>query len=322
MTELSVIVVNWNAVQFLLECLRSITPEATRHSIEIIVVDNGSTDGSPEAVATEFPKITLIQSGGNLGFARANNLAIRRSSGRYVCLINPDVVVSEGCLNRMRTYMDEHPSIGILGPKILNSDSTLQLSCWKFPSLWNSLCRALALDAMFPSCPIFGDRQMRSWAHDTVKRVDVLSGCFWIVRRETLEEVGLLGEEFFLYGEDSDYCKRSWQKSWEVVYLPDVSAVHYGGASSSHVPVRFEVERLKATLQYWRKHHSRAARVIFSGISLLHQLRRILQGTLHYIFNPSERTRFLTDIHAGVACGLFLFRTFASRCSGSLRDLQ
>jgi len=322
MVDLSVIVVNWNTVQFLLECLRSITPEAIRHPTEILVVDNGSTDGSPEAVATEFPNVTLIQSGSNLGFARANNLALRRSSGRYVCLINPDVVVSEGCLNRMRTYMDEHLSIGILGPKILNCDSTLQLTCWKFPSVWNSLCRALALDAMFPRSALFGDWLMRSWAHDTVKRVDILSGCFWMIRRETLDEVGLLGEEFFLYGEDMDYCKRSWQKGWEIVYLPDATAVHYGGASSSLLPVRFEVERVKAALQYWRKHHGRAAHAAYSAISLLHQVRRILQGAVRYVFNPSEKNKFLMDIHAGVACSLFLFRTFASWRSGSLRELQ
>jgi len=305
--------VNWNAVQFLLECLRSIACGRHQHTSEIIVVDNASTDGSPEAVQREFPNVTLICNDSNLGFAKANNIAISKSIGRYICLINPDVIVSGGCLDRMAAYMDQHPSIGILGPQILNPDSTIQFSCRRFPSLGNSLCRAMALDTVFSRFPFFGDPLMMSWTHDTIRPVDVLSGCFWMVRRETIEEVGLLDEKFFMYSEDLDYCKRCWQKGWEIVYFPDVTALHYGAASSSHMPVRFEIEGLKATLRYWKKHHSRPARMAFSGINLLHQMRRILQGAIRYVFfNPPERNRFLNEIKAGVACSLLLLRSFNS----------
>jgi len=306
--ELSIVIVSWNTADLLRQCLRSILSGTHEQSIEIIVVDNGSSDGTPEAVQKEFPSVTLIQNHANLGFAKANNIAIRRSTGRYVCLINPDVVVGEGCLDRMLAYMDQQPSIGILGPKILNPDSTIQFSCRRFPSLWNALCRAMALDALFPSKSLFGDPLMRSWAHDSLRQVDMLSGCFWMIRREALDAVGSLDEDFFMYGEDLDYCQRCWQQGWEIVYFPQVAAVHYGGASSCHFPVRFQVESLQSTLRYWKKYRSRPAQMAFSGIHLVHQFRRILQGTIRYIFNPSQKKRFLNEIKAGVKCSLLLLR--------------
>ena len=309
MTDLSIIIVNWNAGPYLSECLRSIKSGTHRCTMEILVVDNASTDGSLEAGQKEFPEITFIQTGSNLGFAKANNIATRRSIGRYICLINPDVVVGEGCLDRMCSYMDEHSSIGILGPKTLNPDLTAQFTCRRFPSLWSSLCRAMALDVLFPDIPLFSDPLMRSWTHDTARRVGMLAGCFWMVRRETLEQVGLLDEGFFMYSEDLDYCKRCWLKGWPVVYFPEVTALHYGGVSSSHLRVHFEVELLKSTLRYWKKYHGRFSQAAFSGIKLLHQARRILVGGFRYVFRPSKKQTSLIQIKSGVACSRLLLRS-------------
>ena len=315
MVDISVIIVSWNTAQLLLGCLRSLTCGANRHPIEIIVVDNASTDGSPEAVQREFPNVTLIQNEMNLGFAKANNIGIRKCTGRYICLINSDVVVTEGCLDRMCAYMEQHPSIAVLGPQILNSDSTIQLSCREFPTLWNSLYRVMALDTIFPSWRLFGGL-MRYWGHDTTRCVDVLSGCFWMVRRKTLNEVGLLDEEFFMYSEDVDYCKRCSQKGWEIVYFPGAKAVHYGEASSSHSPTRFSLEMLKANLQYWRKHHSRPAQVVFLGICLFHQIRRVIQGTVLYLLKPSEKKNILVRTKASVAGALWLLGISSSQPMG------
>jgi hypothetical protein len=281
------------------------------------VVDNASSDGSPEAAQREFPNVMLVRNGGNLGFAKANNIGIQKSNGRYLCLINPDVILNRGCLDRMCAYMDGHPSIGILGPQILNPDSTIQLSCRGFPSLWNALCRAVALDTMFPRCRLFGSRLMNYWAHDTVRRVDVLSGCFWMISRATLNDVGLLEEDFFMYAEDTDYCRRCWQKGWEVVYLPAAKAVHYGGVSSSHAPNRFQVEMLNANLQYWRRYHSLPAQAAFVAITLLHQVLRIFQGVVLYLITPSERQRISTKIRTSVTCSLWLLRSSSPTHGGT-----
>jgi GT2 family glycosyltransferase len=307
--DISIVIVSWNTVDYTLECLRSIIPHTHEHTLEVIVVDNASTDGSADAVHAKFPDVCLIRNEKNLGFAKANNLGIRRSSGRYICLINSDVVVSERCLDRMCEFMDRQTSIGILGPKVLNGDSSLQLSCREFPSLWNSFCRALALDSIFPHLRWFSGSLMRSWTHDQVQPVDVLSGCFWMVRRSALDEVGLLDEEFFMYSEDVDYCKRCWRDGWEIVYFPDVAIVHYGGASSSHAPVRFEVEGLRARLRYWRKHHNRLAQMSFVLITLLHQSRKLLQAAILYILRSSDRKRAASDMQSSVACGRWLLRS-------------
>jgi|SRR3990172_3060121 len=305
-TDLSIIIVNWNGGETFLRCLRSVVQGATSCHTEIIVVDNASTDGSPDAVEREFPEITLIRNRTNEGFAKANNIGIRRSTGRYVALINPDVIVTPGSLDRMLTFMTRHPSIGVLGPQVLNEDSTLQLSCREFPNLWNSFCRALALDTMFPSWRLLGGYLMTYWSHDTTRRVDVLSGCFWLIRQQALDTVGLLDEDFFMYSEDVDFCKRVWRAGWEVVYWPHVKVVHYGGICSSHFPVHFNVAMLQAGRQYWRKHHGRVARICFWAISLLHQARRTIQGAVLYSLRREQKRNTLTEVKSSVACFLWL----------------
>jgi hypothetical protein len=308
MTDISIVIVSWNTKAMLLNCLHSIFEANGRCVLQVIVVDNGSSDGSPEAVQNQFPDVDLIQAKENLGFAKANNIGIKLANGRHICLINSDVVVSSGCLDHMSAYMDAHNSVGMVAPKILNSDLTLQLSCREFPSLWNSFCRALALDSMFPNLQFFSGSLMQFWPHDKSRSVDVVSGCFWMLRKEAVADVGPLEEQFFMYSEDVDYCKRYWKKGWEIVYLPEVDSIHHGGASSSLHPVRFQIEGLKARLQYWRKHHGRLAQAAFVGISLLHQLRRMVQGVVLYLLHSSQRQCIVTDLRASVICSLWLFR--------------
>ena len=260
----SVIIVNWNAREYLLQCLASLSSEVCRYAMEIIVVDNDSSDGSPEAVEAQFPHVRLFRSGGNLGFAKANNLGVSHSRGRYVAFINSDVKVLKGCLTTLVDYCDQHPEIGMAGPRVIGGDGKLQRSCRGFPTVWNMFCRALVLDAMFPRVKLFSGYAMTYWPQDTPRPVDMLSGCFWLVRREALNEVGLLDEAFFMYGEDMDWCKRFWAGGWKVTFVPSAEAIHYGGASSANAPVRFYIERQRADLQYWKKHHTwSGGRVLF-----------------------------------------------------------
>ena len=261
----SVIIVSWNAKSYLEQCLASLTDRVCRYPMEIIVVDNASTDGSPECVRDCFPYVRLIRNNSNLGFARANNIGIAASTGKYVCLINSDVKVLDDCITRLVEYCETHPDVGMVGPRIIGGDGLLQRSCRGFPSLWNMFCRALSLDAHFPRIKAFSGYALAYWPHDTQAEVDILSGCFWLIRKGSLTKVGLLDETFFMYGEDMDWCRRFWSGGWKLVFLPSATAIHYGGASSANAPVRFQAEMQRADLQVPGKNiiHAQPLRVIF-----------------------------------------------------------
>jgi hypothetical protein len=280
--DISVIIVSWNTRALLLQCIRSII-DTTDPAPEIIVVDNASEDNSADAVNESFPQVKVIRNDKNLGFSGANNIGIRESSGKYVCFINSDVIVLKDCIGRMHAYMEANPDIGILGPKVLWPDGkTVQRSCMGFPTLWNMLCRAVGIDSLFPKVRLFGGHLMTFWPHDTLREVDVINGCFWMIRRSGIEQVGMLDENFFMYAEDVDWCKRFHDWGWKNVFYPDAEAVHYGGASSAAMPVRFYVEKQRANFQYWKKHHDRFSTAIYSSTLILHESSRALIYSLLY----------------------------------------
>ena len=272
----SIVIVSWNAREYLAECLESLRSGVYAGPTETIVVDNASADGSAEMVRQQFPEVMLIQNPENFGFAKANNIAIRQCKGRYIALVNSDVHVLKDCISDLVAHCESHPEVGIVGPRVIGGDGQQQRSCRGFPRLWNMLCRALALDSIFPDAKCFNGYLLPNWDHDSCIPVDILSGCFWVVRRDALNDVGLLDESFFIYGEDMDWCKRFWKAGWPAVFVPQAQAIHYGGASSANAPVRFFIEMQRADLQYWTKHHSRLAVGAYSAICLLnHGLRAI-----------------------------------------------
>ena len=305
--DLSIIIISWNTQSHLVDCLSSFGENQGKYGQEIIVVDNGSSDGSPETVEKEFPQVKLIRNEENLGFARANNIGIHKSMGRYICLINSDMVILEDCINNLVEFMEENPNVGMAGPRILNPDRTLQPSCRHLPSIWNNLCQTIGLNYIFPKFACFSEPLMKYWAHDTERKVDVLSGCFWMVRREAIDDVGLLDEDFFIYGEDIDWCKRFHKQGWDVVFYPGADAIHFHGASSSNDPVRFYLEMQKADLHYWRKHHGRLGQLTYRMIILVRQLVRIPVFALTYIFWVKNRSIIRFKLKRAFACIGFLF---------------
>lgn len=274
--KLSIIIVSWNARDYLIKCLESLAQGLLGVPAEVIVVDNFSSDGSADAVEKFSPKVNLVRNDQNYGFAKANNMGIKLSSGEYLCLLNSDVIVGKNCFSQLLTCMDSNPNIGMLGPRTLNADGTLQRSCFTLPTVWNSFCRVFALDAAFPNIKMFGTRLMTYFPHNEMRAVEALNGCFLLIRRKALNEVGLLDEGFFIYGEDLDWCKRFGDSGWEVVYYPLVEAVHYGGASSSNAPIRFFLEMQRADLRYWRKHKGLKGEMLYYLMLLLHHTLRIL----------------------------------------------
>ena len=283
---ISIIIVSWNAKGYLLKCLSSLRYQ--KNPTEIIVVDNASADGSPEAVARDYPQVQLIRNRENLGFSRANNIGIKAAQGNYLAFVNSDVVVLPNCMEVLIDFLAAHRDVGMVGPKILGKDARLQPSCRSFPTLKTEFCRATALDRLLPA----------RWDHSKVEPVDVLQGSFMVVKRKALEDVGLWDERFFVYGEDLDFCRRFWKSGWKIAFIPRARAIHYGGASSSNAPVRFYIEKQRAELQYWRKHRSPRAVRGYLLLSALHETLRALGYALPALLKESARYK----MRRSVAC--------------------
>ncbi len=313
MIDISIIIVSWNARHFLSKCLQSLVHEAIGLRPEIIVVDNASTDGSPEMVRKEFPEIKVICTGANLGFAKANNIGIRESSGRYLCLVNSDVEVLRGCIGSMISYMEQHPEIGLLGPKVLNPDLTLQSSVRGFPTLWNSFCRALALDKVFPKSRLFGGYLLGYYSGNRICDVDALSGAFMLVKREAVDAVGLIDEDFFMYSEDIDWCMRFHKAGWKVVYFTEAKVIHYGGGSSSNDPIKFYIEQQRSRLRYCRKHHNKFCQKSLLFIILFHHILRVIGWLIIFLFKPSNKQAINYKIKRSLACIRWLINASASK---------
>jgi hypothetical protein len=298
MMNVSVVIVSWNAGRYLKECLVSLRETTAPNSPEVIVVDNASTDGSPEMVESLFQDVKLVRCRENLGFAKANNIGIRLSQAPYIALVNSDVRLFDGCLDGLVEFLERHPEAGLVGPKILNTDLTVQTSCRRFPSLWNNFCSASGLARSLGRHRFFSGEQMFDFRHDQVRSVDVLAGCFWMFRREAWEAVGSLDEEFFIYAEDLDWCKRCWDAGWQVVFFPEAQAIHHRGGSSANDPVRFAVEQHRALLHYWQKHHGLCGRLgilaILLGGQLLRYCAAVTSGLTRRLPESDSRLRMRT----------------------------
>lgn len=282
--NLSIVVVTWNAKRIVCECLESLRGHAKDSNTETIVVDNASSDGTPKLIRENFAHVRLCQNNKNIGFAGGNNIGIKLSTGKYIGLVNSDVVVPPGCMEKMIQYMEQHPDVGMLGPKMLLKDGSIGQSCMRFPSVWNMFCRALALDQLFKGSGFLGGFLMTDFSYDRVTDVDVLTGWFWMVRRRALDQVGLLDERFFMYGEDIDWSKRFHGAGWRVVFYPGAEAVHYCGASSSNAPTRFYVEMNRANMQYFQRYHGKFLVFGFWLTTWLHEIVRIIgYGTVYLL---------------------------------------
>jgi len=205
-------------------------------------------------------------------------------------------------------HLDAAPGVGLAGPLVLGGDGLLQRSCRGFPTLWNMLCRALGLDTAFGRHRLFSGYAMTWWPQRDTRPVDILSGCFWAVRRRAYEDVGGLDEAFFIYGEDMDWCRRFWRAGWALAFVSTVRAIHYGGGSSRNAPVRFFLEKQKADLQYWRKHHGAAAAFAFRLVSIVHMLLRVAGFSLRRRLGRGDASASRYRVERSIACLKLLWR--------------
>lgn len=248
--KLSILIVNWDTRDLVVKCVHSILKHAVGINYEVIIVDNHSKDGSVEQLTNLFghnKRIRVIQSFRNLGFAKANNLAYENSSGQYLLLLNPDTEIMEGSLPTMISYLQEHPEVGVLGPKLLNPDGTLQPSVRRFPGIWSSLVVFSGMHRFIrPKKYLMGD-----FTYDKVAEVDQVMGAALMTRREIVEKLGLFDDKFWLWYEEVDYCKRVKKAGSRVVFLPQASIVHFGAQSFGQLEVFMRKRIVAKSLVYY-----------------------------------------------------------------------
>ncbi len=254
-TDVSIIIVNWNTRELLRDCIKSVYENTHDVSYEIIVVDNNSSDGSAAMVSESFGDVKLVCNSTNAGFAAANNQGMSEATGRYVLLLNSDTVVLESAIDRSVEWMDSHGGAAVMGCRVLNPDRSMQRTCFMFPSVLNCFLLTSYLSKLIGG-GFFGREQMQSWRRDSEREVDVVTGCFMLVRSEAIEQIGMMDEDYFVYGEETDWCWRFKESGWDVVFSPVGEIVHYGGQSSRQSAGAMMLQLRGSILLFFRKHKS------------------------------------------------------------------
>ncbi len=256
MTDLTVIIINWNTRDDLRNCLNSIFRHPRKISIDVIVADNASEDGSREMVTDEFPQVRLVAHSTNLGFCAGNNRAVPENPGRFILFLNADTIVTACALDSLVEFADAHPEAGIFGPKLLNPDGSLQYSCRRFPNLGAGFFRNTPLGRLFPKNRFTSDYLMTDWDHTAPRIVDWISGAALMIRRETLVQTGGFDEGFYMYCEDVDLCYRVHEIGQQVFYFPDAVIYHIIGRSSDKVPTRATWYFHTSMYRFYKKHYA------------------------------------------------------------------
>lgn len=287
--DISIIIVSYNTRAMTLECIRSVLAQTTAVLYEVIVFDNASTDGSPEAIRANFPQIELIASRENLGFAGANNIAAMRARGRRFLLLNPDTVILNHAIDRLHEFADANPRLGIWGGRTVLSDGRLNPgSCWGDATLWSIFCFATGLTNLRRSSAVFNPEGYGGWKRDSIRAVDIVTGCFLLIDRELWKQLDGFDPEFFMYGEEADLCRRARKLGACPTITPAATIIHYGQSSEpDQAEQRIKVLAGRITLL---RHHNSAA-TILAGKTLymmLVLLRLLAYGTAGLVSGRSD----------------------------------
>lgn len=305
--DVSIVIVNWNTRDILRNCLRSIYEQAGEVNFEVVVIDNGSTDGSVQMVKNDFQQVILIENSRNRGFAAANNQGMKISRGRYVLLLNSDTLVLEQAVAKMVYFADKHPEAAVFGCRILNPDRTLQRTCFMFPSIINLLLSSTYLYKLFPRNRFFGRERMTWWDRQDMKEVDVVTGCFMLVRRKAIEQVGMMDEQFFMYGEETDWCYQFHKAGWKVMFTPEAEIIHLGGVSSGQVKLEMLLQLWGSILLFFKKNEGRPAHTAACFLVAVFFLLRVPYWLGRAIFSSKSRKKHIErarTLATGAGCAL------------------
>jgi GT2 family glycosyltransferase len=304
--DLSVVIVNYNVKYFLEQCLHSVRKAMEGLETEVFVVDNNSVDGSCSHIRERFPWVQLIENRENVGFSKANNQAVRTSTGKYVLLLNPDTVVEEDTFRKCFHFMETHADAGALGVKMIDgSGHFLPESKRAFPTPWVAFYKIFGLSRLFPRSKKFGKYHLGYLPQDATSRIEVLAGAFMFLRRETLNKVGLLDEDYFMYGEDIDLSYRIIQGGYNNYYFPETTIIHYKGESTKKGSLNYVLVFYNAMIIFARKHFStRNARYYTLVINLAIYLRASMAVSRRFVKKVYRQVLDAGIIYAGFLAGL------------------
>jgi GT2 family glycosyltransferase len=291
--KVSIIILCWNDLKVITDCLRSIYASTHSTEFEIIVSDNGSTDGSIEFIHKEFPQVRVIENGVNLRFAKGNNVGIQASTGEYVLILNPDTIIHEGTLDKLVLYADKHPEGGAFGCRVLNSDGSYQACIRPLPTIRSEWFLALGLRPLGRLSEWFQPGEYEGWKGDTERTVGWLAGCFILMRADLLKRLGGFDEQFFYYYEDTDLCRRVWEAGYPIMYTPDLSITHLGGQSTINrfTPISFALDAaVTRYLYYYKCYGMKGIQSCRRAFLISAMLRRISFGLLQLV-RPTEAGR-------------------------------
>ena len=295
--KLSVIIVNYKVKHYLEQCLRSVAEASRGIAVEVIVVDNASGDGSVEYLRERFPDVTIIASEENLGFARANNLAIRNSHGQYVLLLNPDTIVAEDTFRDFIGFMDSTPDAGGCGAYMLHTDGSFAPESRRgLPTPFVAFCKMSGLASLFPKSRTFGRYYMRYLNENEVNRIKIMSGAFMFLRRDALDKAGLLDEDFFMYGEDIDLSYRILKAGYNNYFLPS-RILHYKGESTVKSSYRYVHTFYRAMELFFNKHYAHYSILLSLPIKLAIWGRAMLAYAGNQFKHRNELTQHLHPIN-------------------------
>lgn len=289
--DLSICIVTLNAKQYLRNCLESIKNHASGLAYEVIVVDNGSTDGTLEMLQENYPEISTIANQENLGFTRPNNQAIQiAKSEKYILLLNPDTIVYASSLQNLLGFAEQHPQGGVFGPKVLNGDGTFQKHCKRGEGRpWETFSYFLGLSKIFPTVKLFSGYLQTHLDENQTHEVPAISGCCMMIRRETLNNIGGLDEDLFAYQEDTEYCVRARKAGWKVYYTPVSQITHFGGKGGSRAqPYKAIYKWHHSYYIYYNKHLAKDYFFLFNWFYYLVMLLKLCFTLLINLFRQEK----------------------------------
>jgi GT2 family glycosyltransferase len=286
--KLSIVILCWNDLKVISDCLRSIYSGTRFIECEVIVSDNGSTDGSIPFIRENYPEVRVIENGENLRFSKGNNVGISVTQGEYVLILNPDTIVREGSLDRWIEFADRHPEAGGFGCRVLNPDGSYQGCARPFPTIWREWLGALYLRPLGYISDVFiADKYVR-WSGTTERIIDWQAGCCLMVRGELLKQLGGFDDRFYYYYEDLDLCHRIWDAGYPIIYTPDVVITHLVGQSVKSCRIAFELDKYRNRYRYFYKYFGRTGVRRCRRVSLGRLWMRQIGYTLVQFVTPSD----------------------------------
>jgi GT2 family glycosyltransferase len=296
--KLSVVILCWNDLKVLPDCLKSIYAGTHKTEFEVIVSDNGSEDGTADYVRENFPQVRLIENGANLRFAKGNNVGIRVSRGEYVLILNPDTIIHDGALDEMVAYAERHPEGGAFSCRVVNEDGSYQEHVRPLPTIRSEWMLTLRLGALARFSDWFNPGVYVGWNGDGERSAGQVAGCFLVVRGELLKKLGGFDEQFFYYYEDTDLCRRVWEAGYSILYAPDIRITHLKGVSTKkRYPLGFTLDRYVTKYRYFYKLEGKRGAERCRRVCLAWLLTRRAGLGLKQLIAPNEDRKLRLEMY-------------------------